>query len=40
MTIEDTIRKDANQWGVVASEYIIRVQEDWKENAEGLHQTK
>ena len=28
MTIEQSIRKDANQWGVVGSEYILRVQED------------
>lgn len=28
MTIEETIRKDANQWGVVGSEYILRVQGD------------
>jgi len=27
-TIESTIRKDANEWGVVFSEYIINVQED------------
>lgn len=28
MTIEQSIRKDANQWGVVGSEYILRVQDD------------
>jgi len=28
MRIEEMIRKNANEWGVVASEYIIRVQDD------------
>jgi len=28
MTLEDLIRKFPNEWGLVASEYIIRVQDD------------
>jgi len=34
MTLEELIRECANEWGVVASEYIIRVQSD---DEKGLH---
>jgi hypothetical protein len=34
MRIEEMIRKNANEWGVVDSEYIIRVQQD--KGSEGL----
>ncbi len=32
MTLEEMLRTNANEWGVVASEYIVRVQRDLNED--------